>query len=85
MQRTNIYLADSQVEDLDRIARNERTSRAAVIRRLIDRGLGERSLDDDLDAIRGSFGALADDGPELADRGPDERSRHLDRVWRGGG
>jgi hypothetical protein len=43
MQRTNIYLDDSQVADLDRITRDEAISRAAVIRRLTDRGLGERA------------------------------------------
>ena len=41
---------------------------------------GDHDLDVDLDAIRSSFGALTDVEPD--ERGPDERQRHLDRMWK---
>jgi hypothetical protein len=82
MHRTNIYLEQEQCEALDRLAAEEGTSRADLIRRLLDRALAGHSSDlsSDLAAIEGSFGALADFEP--AERQPDERSLHLDRVWR---
>ncbi|MDZ4827708.1 MAG: CopG family transcriptional regulator [Actinomycetota bacterium] len=82
MQRTNIYLEPEQCAALDRIAAEEGTSRAEVIRRLLARALegGDHDLDVDLDAIRSSFGALTDVEPD--ERGPDERQRHLDRMWK---
>ncbi len=82
MQRTNIYLDERQVEALDRLAQTEGVSRAEVIRRLLDRQLDRRddSLQADLVAIEGSFGAAA--GVEPTPRGADERALHLDRIWR---
>ena len=82
MQRTNIYLEEEQCAALDAVAEREGTSRAAVIRDLIDRGLGGSSGDfeSDIAAIRESFGALDEfDGIE---RGSDERAAHLDRLRR---
>lgn len=82
MQRTNIYLEEEQCAALDAVAEREGISRAAVIRDLIDRGLGGSSddLESDLAAIQGSFGAVSE--LEEDTRGPDERSQHLDRVRR---
>lgn len=84
MHRTNIYLDEAQRDALDRLAAEEGTTRAELIRRVLDRWLrgGHHDAIQDLDAIDASFGALAHlDVPE---RGVDERSRHLERVWRAG-
>lgn len=84
MHRTNIYLDEAQRDALDRLAAEEGTTRAELIRRVLDRWLngGQHDASDDLDAIDASFGALAHlDVPE---RGVDERARHLERVWRAG-
>jgi hypothetical protein len=59
-------------------------SRAALIRRLIDRGLDQTDsdLESDLAAIEASFNVLSDE-ENFLERGTDDRSRHLDNV-RGG-
>lgn len=78
MRRTNIYLTDEQCSALDDVARSSATSRAELIRRLIDRGLGSGGGDADGDAaaIEESFGALA--GEEFGfERGTDARAEHL--------
>ena len=84
MQRTNIYLEEEQARALDRMAAEEGTSRAAVIRRLLNRALSstDERLEADLAAIDASFGALADEDFDVVERGPDARSAHLDRMWR---
>ena len=81
MKRTNIYLAESQAAELDRVAQAEGVSRAQVIRELIDRALGAHpgaDLAADLAAIDASFGVLA--GEEAFARGRDERMDYLDRL-----
>jgi metal-responsive CopG/Arc/MetJ family transcriptional regulator len=82
MHRTNIYLDQRQCEMLDRLAAEEGTSRAGLIRRVLDRWLEGRDRDDsgDLDSIDASFGVLGD--VEAAVRQPDEREEHLARMWR---
>jgi len=84
MKRTNIYLDEAQTTALDELSRARGVSRAELIRRLLDGALdGSRSetLSDDLAAIDDSFGVLREeDGFE--GRGPDERSRHLERIAR---
>ncbi|HET6952661.1 MAG TPA: CopG family transcriptional regulator, partial [Acidimicrobiales bacterium] len=82
MQRTNIYLDADQAKALDRLAAGEGRTRSDLIRELIDRALsgGDDDLDGDLRAIDDSFGAMRD--AEAAARGRDERSEHLDRMWR---
>jgi metal-responsive CopG/Arc/MetJ family transcriptional regulator len=82
MHRTNIFLEDRQVAALDARARREGTTRAEVIRRLVDQGLARmsRDLEHDLAAIDASFGVLEAD--DLPVREPDgEREEHLDQVW----
>jgi hypothetical protein len=82
MKRTNIYLTESQAAALDEVARAEGTSRAEVIRELIDRALaGSRAadLDADLAAIYGSFGTLVGE-PSFPARGPDARAEYLNRL-----
>jgi hypothetical protein len=82
MKRTNIYLGEAQSTALDQVAHAQGISRAELIRQLIDRSIGApgaADLDADLAAIRESFGVLHD-GDISFGRGPDERSRHLDRV-----
>ena len=83
MRRTNIYLDDAQCIALDRIAATEKTSRAEVVRRMIDRGLsgGDDDLEADLAAIHASAGALGKETFNPIPRGEDARSRHLDEVW----
>lgn len=82
MFRTNIYLDEAQVAALDRLARDEGTSRAELIRKVLDRWLSGRDDDvrSDLTAIRDSFGVLGD--LDVDERGEDERAAHLDRMWR---
>jgi hypothetical protein len=82
MRRTNIYLDDDQTERLDQRAAQEGVSRAELIRRLLDDALAgtDHDLAVDVDAIRTSFGALADAAP--VDRAHDARGDHLDRMWR---
>lgn len=84
MHRTNIYLDEAQRDALDRLAAEEGTTRAELIRRVLDRWLsgGQHDASDDLEAIDASFGALAH--LEVPERGVDERARHLDKVWRAG-
>jgi len=83
MRRTNIYLDDAQTAALDAAARRAGTSRAEVVRRLLQRATDAEpaDLDGDLAAIRESFGVLAGEEPAVL-RGPDERARHLTRVGR---
>ncbi len=82
MRRTNIYLSEHQSAVLDQVARTQGISRAELIRQLIDRSIsasGAADLDADLAAIRESFGIAHGEDISFG-RGPDERSRHLDRV-----
>lgn len=82
MRRTNIYLDETQTEALDRLAAEEGTSRAELIRRVIDQWLsgGDSTVEADLDAIDSSFGVLG--GVAVPNRRPDDRAEHLDRMWR---
>ena len=84
MRRTNIYLDENQARSLDETSRAQGVTRAALIRRLIDRGLGRgdaMDLEGDLAAIEASFGMLTGD-EEFLGRSPDDRARHLDEVGR---
>ena len=84
MLRTNIYLEERQVTALDEAARGLGISRAELVRQLVDAGMGDRAaldLEADLDAIDASFGVLGADDVAV-ERGPDDRSRHLDAVAR---
>lgn len=80
MHRTNIYLDDSQVAALDRLASSEGVARALVVRRFIDEGLGRarEDLGQLLAAIEESFGAEPD--LESDPRVPDARSQYLDSL-----
>ena len=81
MNRTNIYLEEEQARSLDEAARAQGISRAALIRRLINRGLNQSDgdLESDLAAIEASFNVLAS-AKEFLERGADERSAHLEKV-----
>jgi hypothetical protein len=82
--RTNIYLEEAQAAALDQAARSQGISRAELVRHLIDRGIRDTTpsdLESDLAAIDASFGTLSGhDGLTVNSRGPDDRSRHLERV-----
>lgn len=82
MHRTNIYLDELQCQALDRLAAEEGTSRAELIRRVLGHWLAGRAHDEqgDLDAIDASFAALGD--VPVTERQPGDRERHLDRLWR---
>lgn len=82
MQRTNIYLDDRQLEQLDRLAVGEGVSRAEVIRRIVDRALahGDDDMAADLAAIDASFGVAPDLAPPARRVG--ERDARLSRLWR---
>ena len=81
MQRTNIYLEERQTAALDRLAADERVSRAEVIRRILDRALAgaPEPVGDDLAVIDRSFGVLVD--VELPQRGRSERDAWLEEQW----
>ena len=81
MNRTNIYLEEGQARSLDEAARAQGISRAALIRRLINRGLDQSDgdLESDLAAIEASFSVLAGDD-DFLERGADERSARLEKV-----
>ncbi|MBV9280359.1 MAG: ribbon-helix-helix protein, CopG family [Chloroflexi bacterium] len=81
MKRTNIYLDERQTSALDGLAHARGLSRAELIRRILDQAIGEGPTDEvaeQMAAIEESFGVLRDED-DLVMRGPDERSRHLDR------
>ena len=80
MQRTNIYLEESQTEAMDALAAQQGISRAELIRRLIDEGLARQpSIDSLLSAINDSFGAARD--VDFPDRST-EREDYLEGLWR---
>jgi hypothetical protein len=81
MVRTNIYVEESQTSALDELSRLQGISRAELVRRLIDQGLGNPSpdLDSDLRAISESFAAWGV-GREPWSRQGDARGRHLERA-----
>jgi len=81
MQRTNIYLDERQCQELDRLAGSRGVSRAALIRELIDRALGNDTDDlaTALAAIDESFGVL-ERHEFRVERRPDERWAHLEDV-----
>lgn len=81
MRRTNIYLTESQCDRLDARARAEGSSRAELIRNILDTALhGERDrLASDLAAIDDSFGVLAGEHTELS-RTDGDRAEHLARI-----
>lgn len=84
MHRTNIYLDDDLSEQLDQLARQEGTSRAELVRRLLAQALAgtEHDLEVDLAAIESSFGIMS--GAVLSGRGHDARREHLEQMWRAG-
>lgn len=81
MQRTNIYLESVQCLALDELARAQGTSRAELIRRLLDRALADQSesLAGDLAAIDESFGTLHGEDVRT-ERSPDQRAEHLREI-----
>jgi hypothetical protein len=83
MNRTNIYLDEEQARSLNEAARAQGISRAALIRRLIDRGLNrsDGNLESDLAAIEESSGAIVEG--DFLGREVNERARHLERVRTG--
>lgn len=74
-----MHLDEAQTVALDEVANGQGISRAELVRRLVDRGIGNTPVDQeaDLAAIVDSFGAMAYDVPH---RGPDERAAHLARL-----
>lgn len=82
MQRTNIYLSDEQIAELDELATSRRVSRAELIRELLDQGLHGRpaGVEHDLAALDATFGALADADLDLLPRTDGEREAHLERT-----
>ena len=83
MQRTNIYLEERQAAGLDAVARREGVTRAEVVRRYVDRGLGSDlgDLAGDLEVIERTSGCLADDADLDVERGDGDRAAHLERMW----
>lgn len=81
MFRTNIYLTEAQRYLLDARALAEGTTRAELIRRLLDRSLANDTDDPNVDlvAIAESFGALSGE-PFDFDRADGARAAHLDRI-----
>jgi len=81
MKRTNIYLGEGQTAALNQWSQGAGVSRAELVRRLIDQGIGVETsdLDSDLRAISESFAAFAGERGRWR-RGRGGRERHLDRV-----
>jgi hypothetical protein len=70
MRRTQIYLTEEQDERLKRLAADRGSSKAEVIRSILDRELdGDGARQDDRAVIRSTAGACADypDWPEWLD------------------
>lgn len=84
MQRTNIYLEERQTAALDLLAAEEGTSRAELIRRIIDDRLADATSDVHVDLawIDASFGVAVD--LEFPDRSPDQRSDRIDDLFGAG-
>jgi metal-responsive CopG/Arc/MetJ family transcriptional regulator len=86
VKRTSIYLDDEQTSALDKRARAEGISRAALIRRIIDRELEATATNTGRErvqrAIKESFGSLADEDVELHRDSWSARQEYLDRIWR---
>jgi hypothetical protein len=82
MQRTNIYLDERQVRELDRRARSAGTSRAAALRAVLDVALSTsaEALELDLAVLAEVAGTWQDD-VELPAR-TSARDAHLDRLRR---
>ena len=80
MHRTNIYLEERQVAELDRRARLLGVSRAAALRAALDDVLDttDERLEADLDAIREAFGAWK--GRRSTPSRVDSRQEYLDRL-----
>ncbi|HPB73257.1 MAG TPA: hypothetical protein PLX71_09780 [Phycicoccus sp.] len=84
MRRVKVALTERQVRLLDRLAVQWQTTRAEVVRVLLDRALGKenRALAADLAAIDASFGVWdAESESDGWGRGDGERAVLLDRMW----
>lgn len=85
MKRTNIYLEERQTTALDEVARRTGITRAEVVRRYVDRGLGEDvdSVEDDLAAFDTTFGVLSggDGEGQPTERDDGARQKDLRRLW----
>ncbi|MDR1189208.1 MAG: ribbon-helix-helix domain-containing protein [Bifidobacteriaceae bacterium] len=62
MRRTNSYFEDRQLDALDTMARDEGVSRSDILRRLVEGAIAgsDPRLENDLAAIRESFGTVPD-------------------------
>ncbi|GAA2240959.1 ribbon-helix-helix domain-containing protein [Rarobacter faecitabidus] len=82
MQRTNIYLDEEQTRRLDELARAQHTSRAEIIRRIIDRSFaGDGESAQRREVIDFTFGALSGFEIEWADREDGDRAAYLGGLW----
>jgi hypothetical protein len=81
MRRTNIYLEERQIIELDRRARAQGVSRADLVRTIIDRALNDHdsTLEADLAAIAQAFGSVPDFPFPPRDSGT--RQADLDSIW----
>jgi hypothetical protein len=81
VRRTSIYLTAEQRAQLDARARAQGSSRAELVRNMLDRTIHRDAdrLAADLAAITDPFGALPDDASEL-DRSDGARGAHLEHV-----
>lgn len=84
MHRTNIFLEERQIAALDAQARREGSTRAEVIRRLVDQGLAQlnHDLEQDLAAIDASFGVLGEEDLTYDRVRDGDREQYLERIWR---
>jgi hypothetical protein len=85
MRRTNIYLDEEQTAALDERARAQGVSRAELIRRILARELEGTSSSHRREllrqAIRESFGVLADEEFDDLRSWQSERERYLAQIW----
>jgi hypothetical protein len=74
MHRTNIYLTDEQVKELDERAALAGTNRSVLLREIIDREMAPRPIDPQLAAAFRRIGDVYDEVTEtLFDDDPDLR------------
>lgn len=81
MKRTNIYLTEEQDRMIARRARALSISKAEVVRRLLDAGLGIADAVDVEEALEATFGLWADRSErDLEDLRSRRESDRLDRL-----
>ena len=84
MERTQIYLSEGQTRELDRRARQQGTTRSAVIREAVGKYLGPTQDPAEFKAALQAFSGIWADRDDLDELYADLRRRgqeRLERLW----